>query len=134
MINPCHPDSTASHYSVLIVGGGFSGAVLAAHLAWHADEAVSVLVLDRNPARGRGVAYGTQCGGHLLNVPAGNMSAFCDDPEHFVRWAQAHYDRAVTASRFLPRRITGSILTGFWPTLRAGIREQLPGKMMRSNR
>jgi uncharacterized NAD(P)/FAD-binding protein YdhS len=110
MINPCHPDSTASHYSVLIVGGGFSGAVLAAHLARHADEALSVLVLDRNPARGRGVAYGTQCGGHLLNVPAGSMSAFCDDPEHFVRWAQAHYDRAVTASRFLPRRIYGQYI------------------------
>jgi uncharacterized NAD(P)/FAD-binding protein YdhS len=110
MINPHHPESTASHCSVLIVGGGFSGAVLAAHLARDADDSFSVLVLDRNQGRGRGVAYGTQCGGHLLNVPAGNMSAFHDDPDHFLRWAQAHYDRAVTAGRFLPRRVYGQYI------------------------
>lgn len=93
-----------SHYSVVIVGGGFSGAVLAAHLA---GQAFSVLVLDRNPARGRGVAYGTECEGHLLNVPAGKLSAFRDDPEHFLRWARGHYDPAVTSGRFLPRRVYG---------------------------
>jgi uncharacterized NAD(P)/FAD-binding protein YdhS len=110
MTDPHHPDSSASHYPVVIVGGGFSGVVLAAHLAGHADDSFSILVLDRNPVRGHGVAYGTQCGGHLLNVSAGNMSAFHDDPEHFLRWAQAHYDRAVTAGRFLPRRVYGQYI------------------------
>lgn len=110
MTNLDYPESIESHYSVVIVGGGFSGAVLAAHLALHTEGAFSVLVLDRNAARGRGVAYGTQCGGHLLNVPAGNMSAFRDDPEHFLHWAQAHYDRAVTAGRFLPRRVYGQYI------------------------
>lgn len=105
-----HSDSTPCHYSVIIVGGGFSGAVLAAHLASQGDEGFSVLVLDRNPTRGRGVAYGTGCGGHLLNVPAGKMSAFDDDPEHFLRWAQAHYDQAVTPGRFLPRRVYGQYI------------------------
>src|SRR5580698_830052 len=105
-----HSDSASAHYSVLIVGGGFSGAVLAAQLVRRTNDAFSVMVVDRGPVRGRGVAYGTPCGGHILNVPAGNMSAFPDDPDHFLGWAQAHYDRAVTAGRFIPRRVYGQYI------------------------
>jgi uncharacterized NAD(P)/FAD-binding protein YdhS len=110
MIQCGHSDRFPCHYSVVIVGGGFSGAVLAAHLARQGNDSFSVMLVDRGPVRGRGVAYGTQCGGHLLNVPAGNMSAFPDDAEHFLRWAQAHYDRAVTAGRFIPRRVYGEYI------------------------
>ena len=35
---------------------------------------------------GRGVAYGTTCDAHLLNVRSGRMSLFPDDPDNFVRW------------------------------------------------
>ncbi|MGA7381241.1 MAG: FAD/NAD(P)-binding protein [Terriglobales bacterium] len=119
-------DCTLPHYSVVIVGGGFSGAVLAAHLVSQADDALPVMVVDRGPVRGRGVAYGTQCGGHLLNVPAGNMSAFHDQPDHFLRWAQAHYDRAVTAVRFLPRRVYGQYLE--WVLAEAA--EERPGRIV----
>ncbi len=110
MINADCTDPAATHYSVVIVGGGFSGAVLAAHLARQAGDGFSVIVLDRNSVCGRGIAYGTQCGGHLLNVPAANMSAFHDDPEHFLRWAQVHYDRAATPGKFLPRRVYGQYI------------------------
>jgi len=66
--------------------------------------------VDPGPIRGRGVAYGTKCGGHLLNVPAGSMSAFPDEPDHFLQWAQAHYDRAVAPGRFIPRRVYGQYI------------------------
>jgi uncharacterized NAD(P)/FAD-binding protein YdhS len=118
-------DSTLPHYSVVIVGGGFSGAVLAAQLTRQGNDVFSVMVVDRSSVRARGVAYGTHCGGHLLNVPAGSMSAFPDQPDHFLRWAQTHYDRAVTAARFLPRRIYGQYIE--W--LLAEAAEAHPGKI-----
>ena len=124
MTQPDHI-SIEPHYSVVVVGGGFSGAVLAAHLARATGDGFSVLVPDRNPGRGRGVAYGTPCGGHLLNVAAGNMSAFRDDPEHFLRWAQTHYDRAVAPGRFLPRRVYGQYIE--WVLAQA--MEEQPGKI-----
>jgi uncharacterized NAD(P)/FAD-binding protein YdhS len=44
------------------------------------------------------VAYGTTDPLHLLNVRAGGMSVFGDDPQHFARWADASPDE------FLPRQ------------------------------
>ena len=46
---------------------------------------LSVAVLDKGPLPGRGLAYGTKYDGHLLNVPAGNMSALPEEPDHFLR-------------------------------------------------
>jgi trehalose-6-phosphate synthase/uncharacterized NAD(P)/FAD-binding protein YdhS len=63
---------------------------------------------------GRGVAYGTQGADHLLNVPAGKMSALPDAPDHFLTWAQSHHTIATNGSggeispeAFLPRRVYG---------------------------
>lgn len=55
------------------------------------------------------MAYGTQSSHHVLNVPAGNMSAFPDDPEHFLRFAQKA-DAGTTAASFVPRRLYGDYL------------------------
>jgi uncharacterized NAD(P)/FAD-binding protein YdhS len=56
-------------YKVAIVGGGFSGAMVAIHLAKLAPR-WPVLLIDKTSAFGRGVAYGTQDMQHLLNVSA----------------------------------------------------------------
>jgi uncharacterized NAD(P)/FAD-binding protein YdhS len=58
---------------------------------------------------GRGVAYGTDCPDHLLNVPAGRMSLFPDDPDHFLRWARARAAKPEipAAVAFLPRPLFG---------------------------
>lgn len=95
--------SHESAASVAIIGGGFSGAILAAQLLRKSAGGVSVILIERNSGIGRGVAYGTRCTGHLLNVPAKDMSAFPDDPDHFLRWAHAHHHPAVQGSDFLPR-------------------------------
>jgi len=53
---------------------------------------------------GRGVAYGTACDSHLLNVPAKDMSAFPQYPEHFLSWAKSNYDREVRPAPFFPAK------------------------------
>jgi uncharacterized NAD(P)/FAD-binding protein YdhS len=95
--------SFPSPESVAIIGGGFSGAILAAQLLRKSSGGIGVTLIERNPCLGRGVAYGSRYTGHLLNVPAKDMSAFPDDPEHFLRWARSHHNPEVKGSDFLPR-------------------------------
>ena len=91
---------------VAIVGGGFSGALLAINLWRHGGG--RVLLIERGPRAGCGVAYSARAPEHLLNVRAGNMSAFPDDPGHFVRWLAAR--GAGEASDFVPRATYGAYL------------------------
>lgn len=81
-----------SKRSIAIVGGGFTGSILAAHLLRSADGPTSIHLIERAAAIGTGVAYSTRNSTHLLNVRANNMSAFPDDPSHFVRWLGARDD------------------------------------------
>lgn len=70
---------------VVIVGGGFSGTLLAINLMRH--DGPRATLIERRPRQlARGVAYSAAHESHLLNVRAGNMSALPDDPDHFVRW------------------------------------------------
>ena len=93
--------------NVLIVGGGFSGTMVATHLL-RRHEGLSVGILERSSQPGRGLAYSSPHRFHLLNVPAGKMSALPGDPEHFLRWAQSNYDASVQPRSFLPRSLYGS--------------------------
>lgn len=70
---------------IAIVGAGFTGSMLAAHLLRNADGPLLVQLIEARDRLG-GVAYSTPNGAHLLNVRAYNMSAFPDDPRHFLRW------------------------------------------------
>jgi len=99
-----------------IVGGGLSGALVAVHLLRLADPGTRIILIERRPPVGRGVAYGTDCFQHLLNVPAERMSAFADQPEHFLQWARERgpdfgWTGAVTGSDFLPRQLFGHYVT-----------------------
>jgi uncharacterized NAD(P)/FAD-binding protein YdhS len=96
-----------SRFTVAILGGGFAGAALAAQLLRKADPNLSVVLIERGPGRGRGLAYSTQCAGHLLNVPAQDMSVFADDAEHFLRWARLHFDSGAKPTDYLPRKVYG---------------------------
>jgi uncharacterized NAD(P)/FAD-binding protein YdhS len=96
-----------SFFTIAIVGGGFAGAALAAQLLRKSVGTVSVILIEKGARVGRGVAYGTPCGEHLLNVPARSMSIFPDDPEHFLRWAQLNRGIGVKPCDFLPRQIYG---------------------------
>lgn len=73
---------------IAIVGAGFSGTLLAINLLEQED--VEVLLIERDRRRmGAGIAYSSFDSAHLLNVRAGNMSAFPDRPGHFCDWLAA---------------------------------------------
>jgi uncharacterized NAD(P)/FAD-binding protein YdhS len=71
---------------VAIVGAGFSGTLQAINLLRH--DGPRATLIERGPRAGQGLAYGAAHASHVLNVRAGNMSAFPDDPGHFARWLQ----------------------------------------------
>ncbi|HVQ09339.1 MAG TPA: FAD-dependent oxidoreductase [Allosphingosinicella sp.] len=92
---------------VAVIGAGASGALQALHLKRAGAE---VALIERGPAPGRGVAYGTTRPEHLLNVPARRMSAFSDDPDHFTRWFAARAGGG--PEDFAPRMLYGDYLQG----------------------
>ena len=100
---------------VVVIGGGFSGAVTAVNLARLTDAPLTVTVLNTGQPLGRGLAYGTRRPEHLLNVVARNMSALADQPDHFLEWLGtrsdfAHFSTAELREQFVPRRIYGDYL------------------------
>ncbi|RWA63367.1 FAD/NAD(P)-binding protein [Mesorhizobium sp.] len=72
--------------SIIIVGGGASGVVLAAHLLKSANPDLRVTLIEKRPHFGQGIAYSTLLSAHVLNVRASLMSAYADDPGNFARW------------------------------------------------
>jgi uncharacterized NAD(P)/FAD-binding protein YdhS len=113
----CSPDANQERH-VVIVGGGASGVLLACHLLPRLPDNIRVTLIEKNPAIGRGIAYGTADPAHLLNVRAANMSAFPDDPDHFWRWLQvtnsavADSDQFCFVSRQVYGRYIESLLQG----------------------
>ena len=94
----------------------------AIHLKHHSKQPIHVLIFDTENTLGCGVAYSTYTDLHLLNVAAGNMSAFPDDPEHFINWAQQNYPERFTETEnsinsFLPRSLFGKYLQEIASTL-----------------
>lgn len=92
---------------VAIVGAGFSGTLQAINLLRHGGPRATLI--ERAPVAGTGLAYGAAHPSHVLNVRAANMSAFPDDPGHFVRWLEAR-GVADAATAFIPRVTYGAYL------------------------
>src|ERR1700750_1511106 len=92
--------------TIAIIGGGGSGALTAFHL-FRQEAQVRVILIDRRPEFGLGLAYSTPSLRHLLNVPAGKISALPDQPDHFLNWLRRNHDPAATEKTFAPRAIFG---------------------------
>ena len=102
---------------IAIVGAGFTGSLLALHLLQRSQPGDRIYLIERNAQFGRGLAYSTGNPNHLLNVRAGNMSAYADQPDHFVQWlrrlpkaTQALLNEYPTVTTFVPRGLYGSYI------------------------
>jgi uncharacterized NAD(P)/FAD-binding protein YdhS len=92
---------------IVIIGSGFSGTLLAINLARFGGPHTTLI--ERRPEQmARGVAYSTPHPSQLLNVRAGGMSAYPDDPGHFTRWLTER--GGGSGQTFVPRALYGAYL------------------------
>jgi len=76
----------ARHPRIGIIGGGFTGAVFAVHLARAAQTALDIEIIEPREALGAGLAYGSCEPEHRINVPSDRLIVFTEDPHHFSDW------------------------------------------------
>jgi uncharacterized NAD(P)/FAD-binding protein YdhS len=93
---------------VVIVGGGASGALVAARLLRRGGLDLEIVVVEPREQLGLGAAYSTLDPWHRLNVPAATVSALPEDPDHFRRWLDA--DPGSYPSRADYGRYLGAVL------------------------
>lgn len=105
---------------IAILGGGFSGVVLAVQLAKQLQCPCKILLIDSNINFNKGIAYNPYSLKHILNVPAGKMSAFPEDSQHFVTWLINNYNeykgisQDLLVNAYVPRYIYGRYLQSLW--------------------
>lgn len=97
-------NDAAAPLPVVIVGGGFSGAMLAARLA---EQGQASVLIERREQMGLGVAYAARLDAHRLNVRAERMSARPDRPADFADWLAVHAPAFADPEGFAPRRLYG---------------------------
>lgn len=103
---------------IAIIGAGFSGTLTAIHLSRRLPT-TPVILFEESGEAGPGLAYQTAETGMCLNIPAGRMSAFADQPEHFLQYARRAYNEDTQAGDFLPRWVYGEYLTTILAEARA---------------
>jgi len=102
---------------IAIIGGGFTGCLLARNLVEKASFS-EVYIFNKSATFARGIAY--QCyEENSLNVVAGKMSAFSKHPNHFLDWVMLrkefkNADRNMVAGAFLSRGLYGEYLDTIW--------------------
>jgi uncharacterized NAD(P)/FAD-binding protein YdhS len=89
---------------VAVIGGGFSGTMVAVQLA---RKGVDAVLIDGSGRAGLGVAYSTREPAHVLNVRAEVMSAWPGDLEDFARLVE---EEGGTRRDFVQRRQFGRYL------------------------
>jgi uncharacterized NAD(P)/FAD-binding protein YdhS len=104
MLNP------GNHQRIGIIGAGFSGAALVATLHKLANQPMEIFLIDKTGQFGTGAAYSTPYHYHLLNVRAKEMSAFEEEPDHFVKWLHAAGHDKTINEQFVPRVLYGNYL------------------------
>jgi len=104
------PMPSSEKRTIVIIGAGYSGSLTAVNLL-RSDppDNLRVVLIEQDSVHGRGLAYRFGDDNHLLNVPAGNMSALADEPHHFVSYCQ-DIDPAFNAKSFVSRRLYGDYL------------------------
>lgn len=113
---------------VVVVGGGFTGAVAAMHFALRRPD-LQIQIVERNGFAGRGLAYGAAAPSDLLNVPVNRLKiGLAPDFEDWLRNSEAgavsDVEIAVAeaggslSDAFIPRRLFGDYVAWQFETRR----------------
>lgn len=91
-----------------IIGGGAAGVLVALQALRLADAPACIVLFEPASMLAEGIAYATPWPEHLLNVPAGKMSALPDQPDDFLDYlVQADVfpalSRQALAAQYVPR-------------------------------
>ncbi|MEA9997080.1 FAD/NAD(P)-binding protein [Pseudomonas sp. 10B1] len=96
--------------TIAIIGAGFCGSTLAVHLLRRPPVTpLRIILINGSGTMARGVAYGTRTAAHVLNVPAGRMSALAGEEDSFDAYAK-RCDPSVVPGSFVERRLYGDYL------------------------
>ncbi|WP_292231995.1 FAD/NAD(P)-binding protein [Mesorhizobium sp.] len=106
---------------IAIIGGGFSGAATAFHLARRLSAgAADIVVVEPREGLGYGLAYSTPDPSHRINVPASRMTLISGQDSHFADWleqtgAVANDAEAIAANGALypQRRVFGRYVESY---------------------
>ena len=102
-----------------IIGGGFTGTMTAVQIIDKSTEPCEIILINEKESLNRGIAYNPYSKKHLLNVITGKMSAYPDNPDHFLEWVMQKdifkdAEISLIANSFLPRSLYGDYLCSIW--------------------
>jgi len=99
---------------IVIIGGGFCGTMTAVNLFAKAKGPLSISLFNCGYPENKGIAFHTYSEGHVLNVPCQNMSAYPNDPNHFLNWCKSGNKVEIPEDelpgKFLSRNLYGKYL------------------------
>lgn len=98
--------------AVVIIGGGYSGTMVAAELA---RRGVASVIIDGSGREGLGTAFSTAEKAHVLNVIASKMGAWADKPEDFAEEVEREFE----PDAYVPRQRYGEYLSRILKEARA---------------
>lgn len=78
-------------FDAVVVGGGGAGVLVAIRLLSGDGPPPKVAIAEPAMRLGEGAAYSTRYPFHLLNVPAGRMSAIAGQPDHFLDFLERRH-------------------------------------------
>ncbi|MBK6770919.1 MAG: FAD/NAD(P)-binding protein [Ignavibacteria bacterium] len=101
--------------SIAIIGGGFCGAATFIQLVRQSEFPLNIVLINKENQIPKGLAYSSFNERHVLNVPAGKMSIFPEEPDHFINWIRSKKEYHIFADdelpdTFIPRVIYGKYL------------------------
>lgn len=109
---PPAPQAPSRLGPIVVVGGGFSGSLVVLRILDMTDHDVDIVVLEKDPQNlNGGIAFGETGAGweHLLNIQAGRVSLFREEPDDFLSWANhGATDKATWLAEWQDFRFTPS--------------------------
>lgn len=91
----------------------------AVQLIHKAKKPFELIIFNYGNEISKGIAYNSYSDKHLLNVKTRRMSAFPDQPDHFLNWVMKRdefklHDSALIGNSFLQRNLYGEYLREIW--------------------